>query len=207
MLQVIFSSILLSIVHALIPNHWLPIVAISRAEKWSRSTTLWATALSGIAHIASTILIGIAVGWAGYTLSSSYWWISRVIAPVILVGLGIFYIGKQFFFHHHKHNHFGKLPENKTSVPAIIFSLSIGMFFSPCIELESYYFTAGTYGWEGILIVSLVYLVITVSAMVGLVAIALKGIAKFNFGWLEENEKVIIGVVLILIGILAFFIS
>lgn len=205
MFHVIISSIVLSIVHALIPNHWLPIVAVSRAEKWSRATTLWATAISGIAHIASTIIIGILVGFAGYRLSSAYEWISTVIAPAILIGLGIFYIAKNFLTRHHHHDHFGKIPKNKT-IAAVIISLSIGMFFSPCIELESYYFTAGIYGWMGILIVSLVYLSVTVSAMVILVAVALQGMNRFNFDLLEKNEKAVIGIVLVAIGILTFFI-
>jgi nickel/cobalt transporter (NicO) family protein len=205
MLHIILSSIVLSIVHALIPNHWLPIVAISRAEKWSRATTLWATAISGIAHIASTIAIGILVGLAGLRLSETYEWISTVAAPSILIGLGIFYIAHNYFSHHHHHDHFGKIPRNK-SIAAIIVSLSVGMFFSPCIELESYYFTAGTFGWGGILMVSLVYLVITVSAMLVLVAVALKGMNRFKFEWFEKNEKAVIGLALILIGILTFFV-
>lgn len=206
MFHIILSSFILSVIHAMIPNHWLPIVAVSRAEKWNRNTTLWATAISGTSHIASTILIGVIVGWVGYSLSSSYHWISTVVAPAILVGLGIFYIVRNFLSHHH-HDHFGVIPQNKTSVSAIILSLSIGMFFSPCIELESYYFTAGTYGWTGILIVSLVYLIITVSAMITLVAVALKGMTKFNFGWLEKNEKAVIGLVLVMIGTLTCFIN
>ncbi|MES2620421.1 MAG: hypothetical protein V4615_06175 [Bacteroidota bacterium] len=205
MFHIIISSILLSIVHALIPNHWLPIVAISRVEKWSRATTLWATAISGIAHIASTIAIGIFVGFVGLSLSSTYQWISTVVAPAILIALGLFYIVKHFVFRHPHHDHFGKLPKNRT-VAAVIISLSIGMFFSPCIELESYYFTAGVHGWWGILAVSLVYLVITVSAMVILVAVALNGINRFNFQWLEKNEKAVIGIALVLVGILTFFV-
>jgi nickel/cobalt exporter len=205
MFHVILSSILLSIVHALIPNHWLPIVGISRAERWTRATTLWATAISGIAHIASTIAIGILVGFAGYKLSSTYEWISTVVAPAILIALGLIYIARNFFSHHHEHNHFGSIPKNK-SISTIIISLSIAMFFSPCIELETYYFTAGIYGWIGILIVSIVYLLITVSAMVVLVAVALHGMNRFKFEWLEKNEKAVIGMALILIGILTFYI-
>lgn len=204
MFHIIISSILLSVVHAMIPNHWLPIMAISRIEKWDRATTLWATAISGIAHIISTIGIGILIGFAGYRLSSAYTWISTIVAPAILIGLGIYFIGRNFFLHPH-HEHFSAVTKNK-NISSIILSLSIGMFFSPCIELESYYFTAGTFGWTGILVVSLIYLVITVSAMTILVAVALKGMSKFNFVWLDKNEKAVIGIVLLLVGLLTFFI-
>lgn len=205
MAHIFFSSILLSLVHALIPNHWLPIVAISRGEKWSQPVTLWATAISGIAHIASTIIIGIIVGIAGYQLSETYEWISTVAAPAILIGLGAFYLLRNILSKHHHHEHFSKLPKNRTFATVVV-SLSVSMFFSPCIELEGYYFTAGIYGWKGIIIVSATYLIVTVSAMLLLVSVALRGINRFNFRWLEDNEKTIIGVVLILIGILTIYV-
>lgn len=207
MIHLIFSSILLSIIHAFIPNHWLPLVAIGKAERWSNRTTLLSTALAGFAHIASTILIGILIGWAGYSLSSSYSWISSLVAPAILVGLGLFYVLRFFFHRAHAHDHFKNVTTGKTSYTAIIISLSISMFFSPCIELESYYFTAGTFGWLGIIAVSFVYLIVTVSAMVILVWLALKGIQNINFKWLEKYEKLIIGFVLIAVGLFTFFIK
>ena len=81
------------------------------------------------------------------------------------------------------------------------------MFFSPCIELESYYFTAGIFGWAGIITVSAVYLVVTVAAMITYVALAMEGINRFNFRFLEKNEKAIIGVVLILVGLTSYFVK
>lgn len=207
MIHLIFSSVLLSIIHALIPNHWLPLVAIGKAEKWSHNKTLLSTVLAGFAHIASTILIGILVGWAGYSLSSSFYWISSIAAPAILVAIGLFYVALFFFHRAHVHDHFKNVTADKTSYAAIIISLCVSMFFSPCIELESYYFTAGTFGWAGIIAVSVAYLIVTVSAMVVLVALALKGIENMNFTWLEKNEKLIIGFVLIALGLFTFFIK
>src|SRR5437870_6000255 len=106
MLQVFFASLLLSIIHASIPNHWLPLIAIGKTEKWTHSETMFGTAVTGFAHTLSTVLIGIVVGVIGYKLSSSYGIISGIVAPAILVALGIIYIiidasGN----HHHHHNH------------------------------------------------------------------------------------------------------
>jgi nickel/cobalt transporter (NicO) family protein len=202
--HIILSSVVLSIIHASIPNHWLPLVAIGKAEKWNRNRTLLATAISGFAHIASTILIGVFVGWAGYRLSESYHTISLYVAPGILVLLGFGYIIRSFFRPGH-HHHFGEDPKPNTPFTTVVLSLSIGMFFSPCIELESFYFTAGTWGWMGIIIVSVIYLVCTVSAMLAYVAIALEGIRHFNIQFLEKNEKLIIGLALTVIGIATYF--
>jgi hypothetical protein len=56
-----------------------------------------------------------------------------------------------------------------------------------------------------IIAVSMVYLVVTVSAMLIYVAVALEGVKKFNFQFIEKNEKGVIGVVLILVGVATYF--
>jgi nickel/cobalt exporter len=205
MFHIIISSFVLSVIHASIPNHWLPMVAIGKVERWNKSTTLWATAISGFAHVSSTILIGIVVGWAGYKLASSYHYISQIAAPAILVLFGLVYIFRNFLGH--RHEHFKEKPAPNTPFATVVLSLSIGMFFSPCVELESYYFTAGTFGWLGIVAVSVVYLIVTVAAMVTYVALAIEGINRFNWQFLEKNEKAIIGTVLILVGITTYFVN
>ena len=206
MFHIIISSFVLSVIHASIPNHWLPMVAIGKVERWKKGTTLWATAISGFAHVASTILIGIVVGWAGYKLASSYSYISRVAAPAILILFGVIYFVRNFIGKHH-HEHFGEKPAPNTPFATVVLSLSIGMFFSPCVELESYYFTAGTFGWTGIIGVSIIYLLVTVIFMVVYVALAIEGINRYKFQFLEKNEKLIIGIVLIVVGIATHFIN
>ena len=81
------------------------------------------------------------------------------------------------------------------------------MFFSPCIEIEAYYFTAGTLGWPGIVTVSLVYLVVTVGGMVLLVDLGLKGAAKIRSDFLEHHEKAVTGLLLVGLGLLALFVE
>ena len=205
MFQVFLGSILLSLIHASIPNHWLPIVAISSSEKWTRRETLFATAAAGFAHTASTILLGIIVGLLGYKLSESYEPIVRVAAPVILISLGLVYLFMDLR-HTHTHNHGIKSSGNRGSKAAIIGSLSFAMFFSPCIEIEAYYFSAGLIGWSGIVIVSAVYLIITVLGMLILVDVGLRGVKKLDWHFLEHHEKRVTGAVLILLGILAYFV-
>src|SRR4030067_400556 len=90
--QIIVGAFLLSIVHASIPNHWIPLVALSKAEKWNEKLTMGITAIAGFAHTLSTIIIGIIVGFFGYKLSDSYSFIVGVIAPSLLILLGIIYL-------------------------------------------------------------------------------------------------------------------
>src|SRR3954471_19218199 len=101
MLQLLAGSILLSLLHALLPNHWLPLLAIGRKEQWTAKELSWITFLCGAAHAFSTILIGAILGFLGYKLTADLSSFTKVIAPVILILLGIYFI-----YQHHVHHHF-----------------------------------------------------------------------------------------------------
>jgi nickel/cobalt transporter (NicO) family protein len=210
MYQIFIGSLVLSLIHALIPNHWIPFIAISKTEKWSQRQTLWATAITGISHTFSTIIIGIAVGIAGYKLSASYHFVTSVAAPLILMGLGVIYMILEIKGHHHHHEHVSTSTLDKTGRSkwkTVVMSLSIAMFLTPCIEIEAYYFQAGTIGWLGIVIVSAVYLLITLVVMLLLVYLGIQGIQTFNSHFLEHHEKGITGIVLLALGLLACFVQ
>jgi nickel/cobalt transporter (NicO) family protein len=210
MYQIFIGSLVLSTIHALIPNHWLPLIAVGKTEKWTRSQTLWATVITGVAHTLSTIIIGIIVGLLGYKLSAKYSLISETIAPAILVGLGIIYVALDFRSHHHHHDMkpmVNDQDKSKSRWVAILTSLSVAMFLTPCIEIEAYYFQAGTIGWIGIFIVSAVYLMTTLLVMLFLVSLGMKGVSTFKSDFLEHHEKGIIGLVLVVLGLLAFLVK
>jgi cytochrome c biogenesis protein CcdA len=209
MWQLFLGSMLLGLIHPLFPNHWIPLIAISKTEKWTNKETIVATLITGFSHTLSTIIIGIVVGFVGIKLSENYSYITRIAAPLILVFIGVIYLILDVRSSH-QHRHFelnnDSLKNIKTRA-AIIFTLCIGLFFSPCIEIEEYYFQAASQGWLGILLVSLVYLIMTLTIMVFLVHMGLKGVNKFNIHFLDHHEKMITGIVLILLGSLAYFVE
>lgn len=215
--QIILGAFLLSIVHASIPNHWIPLVVLSKAEKWNEKITLGITALSGLAHTLSTIIIGIIVGFLGYKLSGSYSFIVGVIAPSLLILLGTIYLVLNIKENknHHRHLHSHEIhiddinPEGirKKTTAAIVLTLVISMFFSPCLEIEAYFFVAGKLGWEGIIVVSVIYTFITIAGMLLLVWLGMKGVRKIKSHFLEHHEKTITGVLLIVLGIIGYFIT
>ncbi len=204
MIHIIIGSILLSLVHAVIPNHWIPIVLLGKSEHWTFKETTMVAAVSGFAHVLSTIVIGMIIGLAGIELAHSYEVYLSYIAPSILIGIGLFYL-LQHFKGQHSHEHVA-IPVEKKSKRALIISLCIAMFFSPCLEVEAFYFNAATHGWAGILTVSAIYLALTVVSMTTLVGLGFKGMNKLNLHFLEHYEKAITGGLLIIIGIFSFFV-
>jgi len=208
MWQIFMGSVVLGLIHPLFPNHWIPLITIAKTEKWTNREALGATLITGFAHTLSTIIIGIIVGFVGIKLSESYSYITRIAAPLILLVMGIIYLFLDFRSHRHQHFELNKdkLKKSKSKV-AIITSLCIGMFLSPCIEIEAFYFQAATRGWLGVFIVSVVYLTLTLSIMTLLVYFGLKGINKFNTEYLDHHEKRITGIVLIILGVFAYFVE
>lgn len=207
MWQIFIGSLLLSVIHALIPHHWIPVIAIAKSEKWTSREAIGAALITGLSHMVSTIIIGIIVGFVGIKLSESYSSITHIAAPTILLVIGIIYFILDMRAHAQSHSHY-KVEEKKlNSKTAILGSLALAMFLTPCIEIEAYYFQAANYGWTGIITVSSVYLVMTLLFTSLLVYLGLKGVRKLNLSYLENHSKRITGMVLIILGIVAYFVE
>ena len=246
MLQIIIGSSLLSFFHALIPHHWLPLAVAGKSEKWSVKETIQTTLLIGLMHTSSTIIIGIVVGIAGYKLTGVFQSFENFIAPSILIGLGLFFVIRNFISvdkhahdehnhhehgehphhehsehhehhstHHHDHTTHHHMSEEEIKMlsgkpkRAVISAIGTMMVFSPCIEIEAFYFTAGKYGWTGIALLSLIYFLITIVVMLTCVLLAKKGLDYINkkLHFFEHYSKAIAGSVLIILGLLSVFIQ
>ncbi len=201
MTQILLGSLALSLIHAAIPNHWLPLVAVSKAQRWSHAESLVITAVTGAAHAASTIIIGLGVGLLGYQLAADSV-LPWLLPALVLIGLGAVYLVLDYRGRH-SHEH---IPENvaaggQAPTVSIVLSLSAAMFFSPCIEIEAYYLQGGALGWIGIAAISIVYFAVTVLGMVLLVHLGLHGAERIRSRYLEHHERQVTGLVLVALGL------
>lgn len=202
--QLIIGTLTISILHALIPSHWIPILAFEKKFKWTRQQTFRITVISALAHALSTVLLGIAIGLLSLKISEHFEDISKIISSVILIALGLVFI-----IRHHKHNHFHLHNEGEMqqlSSKKIITVLVTGMFLSPCLEIEGYFILAGEAGIKYIFLISILYVFISVMGIVIWLAFAKELLKKINAHKIEHNAGLISGLVLILTGILNFFI-
>lgn len=171
---------------------------MAKVERWGKVKVILFTALLALSHTLSTVLIGLVIGFIGYNISQYHEVLSKLVASVILVILGIFYISRHFRFGNPHHHSFGVFS---------FFGLLVAMFFSPCIEIESYYLLAGVMGWGAIIMVSLIYVITTIILMETYVILALKGFDFAKMHILEHYENLIMGSVLIILGVLNFIIQ
>ena len=204
MISIITGALIISLLHAVIPNHWLPVIAIGRKEQWTIAEVTKVTFTCALAHGISTILIGLALGFLGAKLDNNVTHFTNVIAPIILIVMGLIFIYRH---HRHRHFHIDEEVKKKKSKAAIITALVIAMFFSPCMEIEAYFLLAGAQATWLIFFIALLYLLITTTGMVLLVRFAYKGLLKLNWHSLEHNAGIITGLTLVATGIITFFIQ
>ncbi|MDR1678308.1 MAG: hypothetical protein LBR81_00825 [Prevotellaceae bacterium] len=206
MWQLFVGSLVLSVIHAAIPNHWLPFIIVAKAEHWSTRESLWASFIAAFFHLLSNIVLGVIVGFVGIQLFARYESAAHIVAPLILIILGAVYVFLDVSRFRSQHKHELHIDRRKSKT-AIIVSLAAGMFFSPCLELEAYYLQAAKFGVAGIASVSAVYMLVTLPLILGLVYLGLKGINRFDSRFMEQHGKLISGLALILLGIISFFVE
>lgn len=208
MIQVLIGSVLISIIHALIPNHWLPIIAISKSSNWSGRFSLFVALIAGLSHIISSFVIGFIIGVIGIKLSENFSQFTELLSSILLIAVGLVFIIMQLIKKEHNHLNLDKINKKaKKSDWAIVVSLCVVMFFTPCLEIEAYYFQASKFGWVGIFLVSIVYMLITLSFMGTIVYLGAKGLAKVKSHFIEHYNHLLSGIVLIALGIISLFVE
>jgi ABC-type nickel/cobalt efflux system permease component RcnA len=223
LITLLAGAFLLSCLHGLIPNHWAPFVVLGRDRQWDSGRIALVTLVGGAAHLSSTVLIGVAIGVAGYALTLWYEAVMRWAAPVILVAAGLWILRRgdhrhgrrrddepsrdddhpehcddeSCHVHHPEHSHFHFGPHDL----ATIGTLCAVMFLSPCLELETYYAVAARRGWLGIATVSVIYMVVTVAVMTAMAGFAAKSLEQVRWPFLARHEHKISGGLLIALGL------
>lgn len=203
--ETLAGTLIISLLHALIPSHWMPLVAFARFQKWSKDETLKVSFYLALSHVFSTILLGLLLGLVFNELNEDFGHIFKWIGPTLLVSSGIYFI-----YRHHTHHHFHiddhMLDQTKTK-KQIIYALLAYMFLSPCLEVEAYFVNAGIQSTSLLLYCLLSYFIISIVGMLIWVYVALKGFQKFDTHKLEHNAGIITGLTMVITGLLSLIID
>jgi hypothetical protein len=203
MLELFTGALLLSLLHATIPNHWAPVLAVARAEKWPLRRAVGVTAVAGLAHVLSTVGIGLALGLLGWQLSGRFARAAGWVGPGLLIGIGVLYA-----FSGRGHTHPDPSPvQLRRSRRRVVLGLAATMFLAPCLEIQTFFLAAGTHGPAALAGLMGVYLLASVSAMCALVALAYRGLGRLRLDGLARHERRLTGAVLVLVGVAGFFVD
>lgn len=200
MLHLLTGCLLLSLLHAAIPNHWAPVLAVARAERWPLRRAVGVTLVAGLAHVLSTVLLGLGLGLLGWRLSAQFSHLAHGAAPALLVLIGVLYALSG-------PGHAHPDPAPTRSRGRVVLGLAATMFLAPCLEIQTFFLAAGTHGPAALALLMGVYLLASVSAMCALVALAHRGLGRLNLDGLAHHERRLTGAVLVLVGLAGFFVD
>jgi len=203
MFSVLAGTVLLAFVHALIPNHWLPLVAVARAEGWSRRDVNSVTFFAALAHVTGTVILGFILGYIGKALQEDYGNTIYVVSSVLLIVFGLIYFTVNLPHHHHSEQK--DVAAFKRSKRKWILIFIVMMLLSPCLEVESLFLSAGAYSMQIVVLMAVIYAVVSITGILLLVNLGYRGANLLPANFIEHNEKRISGIVLILVGIISFF--
>jgi sulfite exporter TauE/SafE len=203
------------------PDHYLPFIVLSRSKKWSLKKTLFWTALCGIAHVLSSVILGILGIFLGWSIKKTFHIesIRGGFAAWMLLSFGILYLlyalynlnknkihkhfdasedGEIFVFEHqHKQN---TRPNKRYKVtPWVLFFIFASGPSEPMIPLIIYPSINYSLNKVGILIGF--YTFSTVLTMLAMVVVGYYSAHIFTFKNYEKYLETISAAIIVICGI------
>ncbi|EDY81172.1 hypothetical protein VDG1235_789 [Verrucomicrobiia bacterium DG1235] len=187
--------------HAAIPTHWLPFVAIGQARGWTPGKTVGAVALAGGGHVLVTTALGVGLAWFGFELSERFEHTFHWVVAGLLIGLGVWLIRRGKSHRCASRTRGFRDGRGKGSDHIALWSLFLVLTLTPCEVMLPVYLSASPYGLLGIAFLSAVLAVATLGAMMAFTWFTARGVRKAGWAWLESLDQRIIGALFCLLGI------
>ena len=189
--------------HAAMPTHWLPFVLVGRAQRWSLMRVMTVAVTAGLAHIASTALVGSLIVAAGLALNA---WIGGLLphlSAALLFIFGAFYLARASLQKPiTATGPEAEVPEPAVSDRAAFWGLVLMMAVTPGEVLLPIYLSSATEGVAALGLLTLSFAAGTVLGMTLLSALASAGYSILRLERWARYEGAILGISLIVIGLL-----
>lgn len=218
-LYVLFlSAASLGFIHTILgPDHYVPFIVLARARQWSSNKTMWITFVSGVGHVASSVLIGmfgIALGISLNKLEYLESYRGEIVGWLLFafgIGYTIYGIYKYIRHSHHLHlpaflvpkkiREFQHLPtkeqkeDNTKLTPWILFLIFV---FGPCeVLIPMLIFPAYENSTFGMITVALIFAAATILTMMLAVYIGYKGTKLIKFKKHESYVHLLAGILIL----------
>lgn len=189
--------------HAALPTHWLPFVLVGRAQRWTLARTLGAAAAAGLAHIASTAVVGGLIVMAGLALNR---WVEGLLphlSAALLFIFGAFYLARATLMRPATASGPAlETPEPAVSNAAAFWGLVAVMAVQPGEVLLPIYLSTAEEGLAALSLLTLSFAAGTVAGMVVLTTLARAGASILRLERWARYEGAVLGLALIGLGLL-----
>ena len=223
MMVLVVSAATLGVIHTLLgPDHYLPFIVLSKARKWTRTRTLWITFISGVGHVAGSVILGMIGIAMGISLSKlEAFEASRgSLVGWMLIAFGILYtaygvykymkrgahmhppafLRPKSIKHAHLHLDVNEIEEDHAGrlTPWILFLIFV---FGPCeVLIPMLIYPAANQSGMGVFLVALVFGIATIGTMMLVVFLGYQGLSMVRFKGREHLLHLFAGLVILLAG-------
>lgn len=195
---------LVSLVHGLLPNHWLPFVLVGRAQHWKTGTMLSVLVAAGAAHTAVAGAIALALLLAGVAIQDLIRPAAHLLPGAILGAAGVFFLVLDRLPGRHHHHDLHEAHRSGMSDATAVVTLILSLALSPCEAMIPVFLSAVPHG-DPVLLLGMVVLsgAATIIAMATLALVAWRGARRLDFGRFAHLERSLIGLLLLAMGLVS----
>ncbi len=218
------TALTIGFVHTLVGvDHTLPFIVLGRSRRWTLARTLGITALCGLAHVATSVVLG-AIGIAAGLALESMGWIQEVrgeLAAWLLIAFGTAYAAWAFVrhmrgkrhshahvhadgtVHTHEHDHASEhIHVHSGPNTVTVWSLFIVFALGPCEALIPLLMApAAANHWSWVIVVTLAFTGATLLTMLGTVALGYLGLTTVRLERLMPYGNIFAGLAIALSGL------
>ncbi len=222
------ASASVAIIHAILPDHWVPIALVARADRWPLRRTAWTGLWTGVGHVVGSLILGVLAIGLGIGFKGLVQWETPAVGIVLIAtGLGFFLWSRNHHLtphshthsHSHSHEHFhfigggrggltrhghGENRDLPHSHSKIAWLIPVGIAASPDLAILPVGVAAATVGLDLAIQVVILYVVVSIGSMVAFTVGAAWGGYHIQWPWLEQHASDITALVLILLGLVAW---
>jgi hypothetical protein len=183
------GTLLISVGYALIPLHWLIFPVTGRTQGWKQIDLIIISTIAVSAHLLGTIILPLLTG-LNDAISHEQENRIHLISPVLCVGYGLLILFKVLpIIKRRKH---------------WTYLFSLFLFFSPCLEMHRLFTSVNTYGWDNMILFTMIYCTITLLLIIVLVVIANKLLSYIN-DLILKHVRLTLAFGFIAIGIASYY--
>ena len=216
-----------AILHSILPDHWVPLAVVARAERWSIGRVARLSALASVGHVLTSVILGGVIAVVGLQFQRQIdVQQGRLVGSVLIVtGLAFLVWGLTGHGHHHDHDEYSPTTHTATTatiaedhateqrtagpqqtrakrIAAIV--VPFGIAASPDLTILPVALAASAVSGLTVAGVLVVFAAVTIATFVGLTVLATLAGYQIKGEWLERNATTITALVLIAIGAVAY---
>ena len=197
------STVATALVHALIPDHWLPLVLLARAQNWERRQILGVAVFAGGLHSIVSVSLGAVALWIGREAALEVGERLQLLSSGLLILFGLTYaVWAMVRGGHSLHMH-PRLGDPHGEPDRTLTGLGLGFVvgFNPCVLIIPILFA--TSAWRALWQVAVAgaFTVTTVATTSVMAWVGLSSARRPEFAFLDRYGEALSGALIAITGV------